>query len=268
MKIENVSLMDATSVPEPLRVQSDRPMAITVEAVSKHYGAVTALNDVSLQIQQGHTVALIGPNGAGKSTLVEILVGLKKPDSGTVNVLGNDVVRNPRANAERIGVQFQDSRLFDQLSVRDYLQLFKSFYAHCVDQDQLVAQLGLQASLDKRVKSLSGGYKQRLALALALINDPAMVFLDEPATGLDPIVRRQFWDLILQLKSDKKTILFSTHYMEEAKVLADYLIMISHGRIIAQGTQAQIISQAGSDCASLDDAYKFHAQAAERGASC
>lgn len=157
--------------------------------------------------------------------------------------------------------------MFGRLTVSDYLKLFSSFYSQGIDLTELCKRLGLHDHLDKKVQALSGGYRQRLALALALVNDPELVVLDEPTTGLDPIVRRELWDLIRNLKASNKTVLFSTHYMEEAETLADRLVMIAHGRVIAEGTVKQLLEMAGV-CISLDDAYRFFAQKPEQEELC
>jgi ABC-2 type transport system ATP-binding protein len=249
-------------------LQAGAGWAIEVDAAIKTYGKgealVHALRGVSLKVATGQTMVLIGPNGAGKSTLVDLLVGLKKPDSGSVTVLGRDIVCDPRAHSERIGVQFQNTSLFARLTVADYFQFFGALYTRTVDPVELARRLGLQDQLHKKVHTLSGGYRQRLALALALINDPDLIFLDEPTTGLDPIVRREFLELIHALRKDGKTILLSTHYMEEAHALADRIVMISHGLIIAEGSAEGIIALAGPNCTNLDDAYAHFAKNAER----
>ena len=232
--------------------------AVEVRALFKSYDGKPALRGLDLRIDAGTTVALIGPNGAGKSSFVEILMGLRLPDSGQVHVLGHDVLKDPRGHLARIGVQLQDANLFKLLTVREYLHFFARLYPVHADLDQLAEEFALTDMLDKRVSKLSGGQKQRVALALALVNDPELVILDEPTTGLDPIARREFWALIRRQSRRGRTVLFTTHYMDEARKLADRVLMISAGRLVASGTADQLIERAGS--ATLDDAYAHFAQ--------
>lgn len=232
--------------------------AVEVRALFKSYDGKPALRGLDLRIDAGTTVALIGPNGAGKSSFVEILMGLRLPDSGQVQVLGHDVLKDPRGHLARIGVQLQDANLFKLLTVREYLHFFARLYPAHADLDQLAEEFALTDMLDKRVSKLSGGQKQRVALALALVNDPELVILDEPTTGLDPIARREFWALIRRQSRRGRTVLFTTHYMDEARELADRVLMISAGRLVAAGTPDQLIERAGS--ATLDDAYAHFAQ--------
>jgi ABC-2 type transport system ATP-binding protein len=232
-------------------------LVIEAHALMKSYGETKALAGVTLSVQRGRTVALIGPNGAGKSTLVEIFMGLRRPDSGTVRVLGIDIVRHPRAHVAQLGVQLQESRLFAKLRVREYLEFFADLYGRPLAIGAVAESLGLQTFLEKRIIDISGGQRQRVALALAIINDPTILILDEPTVGLDPITRREFWKLIRQLQGAGKTVLFTTHYMEEAQALATEILMISHGRIVAHGTSQEIVDAARchGEAASLDDAY-------------
>jgi ABC-2 type transport system ATP-binding protein len=239
-------------------------MAIDVRDLSKNYGDTRALRGLNVQITRGQTVALIGPNGAGKSSFVEIVMGLRRPDGGSVRVLGHDVVSDPRAHVHRIGVQLQESRLFAKVSAREYFKFFARLYPSHVDLAELAKDMALDTLMDKRVGQLSGGQRQRLALALALINDPDLLILDEPTVGLDPIVRREFWELIRRQRTAGKTVLFTTHYMDEAQALADTVLMISSGQLVAQGSAQQIIASAPMAAASLDDAYgHFARQAAQ-----
>lgn len=232
---------------------------IDVRGVTKSYGTTQALRGIDLRIERGQTIALIGPNGAGKSSLVEILMGLRQPDAGSVRVLGHDIVANPRAHVQRIGVQLQESRLFAKARVGDYLRFFAALFERSVDHAQLLKRMALDGMADKRIDALSGGQRQRVALALALINDPELVILDEPTVGLDPLVRREFWALIRELRSQHKTVLFTTHYMDEAQSLADHVLMIAHGRLVAAGSPQQIIARSESPQGTLDDAYAYFA---------
>jgi ABC-2 type transport system ATP-binding protein len=236
-----------------------------IQDVFKKYGKTVALDGLSLQIPADRAIALIGPNGAGKTTFIEILLGLRQPDRGYVQVLGHDVVRNPQAHVDRLGIQLQDSKLFAKATPREYLKFFSQLYSRSLPIGDLARTLGIEASLDIQLGKLSGGQRQRVALGLALINDPDFVILDEPTVGLDPIARREFWDLITHLRKDGRTLLFSTHYMEEAEALADEIIMISHGRLIANGTTRDVIDRARPHgCTNLDEAYRHYAGVAAR----
>lgn len=236
-----------------------------LQDVSKTYGSKIALDGLSLQISANQAVALIGPNGAGKTTFIEILLGLRQPDRGSVQVLGYDVVMNPQAHVDRLGVQLQDSKLFARATAREYFRFFSQIYSRSLPIEDLAGMLGIEPFLDLQLVKLSGGQRQRVALGLALINDPDFVILDEPTVGLDPIARREFWDLITRLRLDGRTLLFSTHYMEEAEALADEIIMISHGRLVARGPTSEVIDRARPHgCKTLDDAYRHFAGAAAR----
>jgi ABC-2 type transport system ATP-binding protein len=238
---------------------------VDIRDVFKKYGKTIALDGLSLQIPANKSVALIGPNGAGKTTFIEILLGLRRPDRGYVQVLGHDVVSNPQGHVDRLGIQLQDSKLFAKATPREYFRFFSQLYSRSLPAESLARTLGIEAFLDRQLSRLSGGQRQRVALGLALINDPDFVILDEPTVGLDPIARREFWDLITQLRLDGRTLLFSTHYMEEAEALADEIIMISHGRLIASGTTAEVVDRARPHgCETLDDAYRYFAGVAAK----
>jgi ABC-2 type transport system ATP-binding protein len=214
---------------------------IRVTDLRKTYGQTRAVDGVSFEVRQGEVFGLLGPNGAGKTTTVEILEGLRAPDSGGVNVLGIDVARHPDALKERIGVSLQTAALYPKLTVVEVLNLFRSFYRRGRSTEELVTLLDLGEKRDTRTKELSGGQRQRLAVALALVNDPEVVFLDEPTTGMDPAARRSLWEIVRGLQSSGKTILLTTHYMEEAEVLCDRLAIMDHGRILEAGTVNQLI---------------------------
>ena len=184
---------------------------------------------------------LLGPNGAGKTTTVEILEGLRAPDSGTAVVLGLDVVRRAAALKERIGVSLQTAALYPKLTVAELLDLFRSFYDRGRATNDLIALLDLDEKRNTRTRDLSGGQRQRLSVALALVNDPEIVFLDEPTTGLDPAARRSLWDIVRSLRDERKTVLLTTHYMEEAEVLCDRLAIMDHGRILESGTVSELV---------------------------
>ena len=220
---------------------------IQAEHLQKKYGATIAVQDVSLQVQQGEIFGIIGPNGAGKTTTVEMLEGLRRADGGTVRVLGLDPQRDGDELRERIGIQLQSSELDDAIKVWEALDLFASFYRRTSAWKNLLAQWGLQEKRNASFKSLSGGQKQRLFIALALINDPEIVFLDELTTGLDPQARRETWEHVNRLRDAGKTVVLITHFMEEAEKLADRVALIDHGRVIALDTPQNLIHSIGTE---------------------
>jgi ABC-2 type transport system ATP-binding protein len=198
---------------------------------------------VTFQVNRGEIFGLLGPNGAGKTTTMEMLEGLHAPDSGELRVLGFDVRTDAARIKERIGVQLQTAALFPNLTVEELLTLFASFFARRTSVPKLVEQLDLGEKRSARTKNLSGGQRQRLSVALALVNDPELVFLDEPTTGLDPAARRGLWDLILELKSQGRSVLMTTHYLEEAEAICDRVAIMDHGRILDIGTSAELIGR-------------------------
>jgi ABC-2 type transport system ATP-binding protein len=222
---------------------------VSVRNLTKRYGGLTAVDGISFDIQQGEIFGLLGPNGAGKTTTLEILEGIRKADSGHVLVDGLDIRRNRRAAQARIGVQLQATTLFEDLTVRETLALFGSFYPRALSSDDLLAEVNLQEKARARPQELSGGQRQRLALALALVNDPDLIFLDEPTTGLDPQSRRLLWDTIERLRARGKTIVLTTHFMDEAQTLSDRIAIMDAGRIIAQDTPARLIANLGAAAA-------------------
>lgn len=217
---------------------------IEVKDLVKHYPGVKAVNGVSFAIQRGSCFGLLGPNGAGKTTTVEIMENVHQASSGEVRYKG--VVNNPDFRNEA-GIQFQSTVLQDYLTVREVLEQFSSFYPRHMDIDELIELCNLEEYVDRDNRKLSGGQRQRMLLAIALINDPEIVFLDEPTTGLDPQARRNFWDLINTVKARGKTVLLTTHYMEEAYVLCDEIAIMDHGRIIAQDTPDALLHQHFND---------------------
>ena len=217
--------------------------AIEVADLVKIYGPLRAVDGISFQVEPGQIFGMLGPNGAGKSTTIEIIEGLREADSGRVEVLGIDARKHPRRVKEQIGVALQSTAFFKQLSVKQLLRLFGSFYKRSLPVDQLVAAVNLEEKADTPSGDLSGGQRQRLAIAVALVNDPAVIFLDEPTTGLDPQARRSLWEVISRLRGEGKTLLLTTHYLEEAEHLCDRLIVIDHGKIIASGTPAGLIAE-------------------------
>jgi ABC-2 type transport system ATP-binding protein len=218
--------------------------AIVVRDLRKSYDGVEALRGVSFEVNAGEVFGLLGPNGAGKTTTVEILEGYRRRDGGEVTVLGHDPASTPRVLRERIGVVLQHSELNPLLTVREVHQMFAGYYARPLGVDDVIELVGLAEKRNARVKTLSGGQKRRLDLGVALVGDPDLVFLDEPTTGFDPAARRSAWDLIRTLRSLGKTILLTTHYLDEAQQLADRVAVIHAGRIVSLGTPAALIGDA------------------------
>ena len=230
--------------------------ALRVANLRKAYGDVIAVNGLNLEVPAGQCFGLLGPNGAGKTTTIEICEGLTEPDSGVVEVLGRQWTKDADALRQRLGVQLQDTQLTDKLTVLETVRLFRSFYDQGPSPDEVIALVQLEEKRDARVIALSGGQKQRLALACALVGDPELLFLDEPTTGLDPQARRQLWDLIDTFRKAGKTILLTTHYMDEAERLCDDLAIMDQGRVIAQGTPRGLIESVGNGQAgTLEDVF-------------
>ena len=215
--------------------------AIAVRALRKSYGAHEALRGVSFEVEAGEVFGLLGPNGAGKTTTVEILEGYRTRDGGEVSVLGHDPSTAPSGLRERIGVVLQHADMSPVLTVREIHTQFAGYYAQPRDVDEVIELVGLEEKRDARVKTLSGGQKRRLDLGVALVGDPDLVFLDEPTTGFDPVARRSAWEMIRALRSLGKTILLTTHYLDEAQQLADRVAVIRGGEIVTLGTPAELI---------------------------
>lgn len=209
---------------------------IQVEGLYKSYGAVEAVRGLSFAVQEGEVFGLLGPNGAGKTSTVEILEGMRTPDRGTARVCGLDPERSGAEFKQKIGAVLQSTALPDKLKVKEAIELFANFYTNRANTDALLKRFQLEEKRDAFYSQLSGGQKQRLALAMALVNNPQVVFLDEPTAGLDPQVRREIYDIIEELKRDKKTVLITTHYIEEAERLCDRVAIVDQGRIIATGS--------------------------------
>ncbi len=214
---------------------------IEVDGLTKRYGDLLAVNNISFNVRSGEVFAFLGPNGAGKTTTVEIIETIRRPTSGRVSVLGMDVTRNKPDIVPRIGVLPQGFSSFDRITVRESIQYYsRLFSCKRTDIDRLIELVNLEDKTNEQYKNLSGGLRQRLGIAIAVVNDPEVVFLDEPTTGLDPRARREVWEVLIGLKNEGKTVFLTTHYMEEAELLADMIAIISKGRIIAMGSPAQL----------------------------
>ena len=216
---------------------------IAVDDVRKAYDDVQAVDGVSFRVAKGEIFGLLGPNGAGKTTTMEMIEGLHSPDSGEIHVLGMDVRHSATAIKSRVGVQLQTAALYPQLTVTELLELFGSFFGRRPATERLLNDLELTEKRNARTKTLSGGQQQRLSVALALVNDPEVVFLDEPTTGLDPAARQGLWTVIRRMQSEGRTILMTTHYMEEAEALCDRLAIMDHGKILDSGTVDELIGR-------------------------
>lgn len=219
---------------------------IELDNMKKKYGLITAVDGISFHVNEGEIFGVIGPNGAGKTTTIEIIEGLRTADSGTIKVLGLDVRAHMQQIKEQTGVLLQSTSIPERAKVKEILRLFSSFYAKSLDIHDVSKFFGLEEKHNVIFKSLSGGWKQRVSLALALINDPKIVFLDEPSMGLDPNARREMWDLILRLRDEGRTIMVTTHYMEEAESLCDRVAVIDRGQLIALDTPRKLITQIDS----------------------
>jgi ABC-2 type transport system ATP-binding protein len=225
---------------------TDRGPAVRVDSLVRTYphpdgGTFDAVAGLSFEVEQGEVFAVLGPNGAGKTTTLEIIEGLNLPSSGRAEVLGLDVVTHRESIKQRIGVQLQASSYFELLTLREILVLFGSFYATRRDPGELLEAVGLAEKRNARVGQLSGGQAQRFSIVAALVNDPEVVFLDEPTTGLDPQSRRNLWELIRQVNLEGRTVVLTTHYMEEAETLADRVAIVDHGRLVALDTPARLV---------------------------
>ncbi len=221
--------------------------ALAVRGLHKRYGDVVAVDGLDLEVLHGECFGLLGPNGAGKTTTIEICEGLLAPDAGEVEVLGRRWSSHERELRNLLGIQLQETQLADKLTVRETVRLFRSFYHRGRDPADVITLVQLGEKAGSRVGTLSGGQKQRLALACALVGDPQLLFLDEPTTGLDPQARRQLWDLIGDLRAGGRTIVLTTHYMEEAERLCDRVAIVDHGRAIALGTPRELVQSLGAE---------------------
>jgi ABC-2 type transport system ATP-binding protein len=215
--------------------------AIEVEKMTKSYGDLLAVNDISFTVRKGEVFAFLGPNGAGKTTTVEVIETIRTPTSGKVTLLGMDVTKKKHEIVPRIGVLPQGFNSFDRITVRETIQYYSRLFSMKTDIDGLIELVNLRDKTKEQYKNLSGGLKQRLGIAIALVNDPDVVFLDEPTTGLDPRARREVWEVLIGLKEKGKTVFLTTHYMEEAELLADTVAIISKGKVIAMGSPGELI---------------------------
>lgn len=219
--------------------------AIEVNSLVKKYCNLTAVDSISFNVKKGEIFAFLGPNGAGKTTTVEILECIRKPTSGKAVVLGFDILKDEEEIKKRIGVLPQDFNTFARLTVKENIEYFAGMFGSSVDADSLIKLVDLEDKRNEQYRKLSGGLKQRLGVAIALVNDPEILFLDEPTAGLDPKARHEVWDAILGLKQKGKTIFLTTHYMEEAEILADTVTIIHKGKIVADGTPQKLIERHG-----------------------
>jgi len=226
---------------------SSREAALRVRSLRKTYKDVVAVDGLDLEVFRGECFGLLGPNGAGKTTTVEVCEGLTVPDSGEVEVLGMRWATDAATLRQRLGIQLQDTQLSEKLTVFETIRLFRSFFERGPAPDEVIALMQLEEKRKARVGSLSGGQKQRLALACALVGDPDFLFLDEPTTGLDPQARRQLWELIDRFKLEGRTILLTTHYMDEAERLCDRVAIVDHGKQIALGTPRELVASIGAE---------------------
>ena len=218
---------------------------IEVKTLVKKYGDLTAVNGISFEVHPGEVFSILGPNGAGKTTTVEIMECLRQPTSGSVTVLGHDISHQQKDIKKRIGVLPQDFHSYDLLTVKESIDYFAGLYDKNLPTDDLIKAVNLEEKRNEMFKNLSGGLKQRVGVAISMVNDPDIIFLDEPTTGLDPKARREVWDVIRNLKSRNKTVILTTHYMEEAEVLSDRVAIMNSGKFIAFGTPKTIIEEFG-----------------------
>jgi len=221
--------------------------SLRIQGLKKSFGDVRAVDGIDLEVKPGECFGLLGPNGAGKTTTIEICEGLTTPDAGTVELLGRNWREHAGELRQLIGIQLQETQFPDKITVEEMLRLFRSFYRRGIDLDEAIGLAQLEEKRQARVGGLSGGQKQRLAMATALVGDPELLFLDEPTTGLDPQARRHLWDLVERLKQAGRTIILTTHYMDEAEQLCDRVAIMDHGRVIALGTPKELIATVGGE---------------------
>jgi ABC-2 type transport system ATP-binding protein len=231
----------------PATKEQSNSFALILHDLRKSFGDVIAVNGLNLEVKRGECFGLLGPNGAGKTTTIEICEGLTSPDSGTVQMLGLSWSENADELRQRIGIQLQETQFPEKLTVEETISLFRSFFRRGIGVEDSIRMTQLEEKQKSRVGGLSGGQKQRLAMACALVGDPELLFLDEPTTGLDPQARRNLWDLVDQLRVAGRTIILTTHYMDEAERLCDRVAVMDHGRVIALGTPGELIASVGGE---------------------
>lgn len=222
-------------------------LTLDVRGLVKRYGTVVAVDGLDLAVHSGECFGLLGPNGAGKTTTIEICEGLLAPDAGVVRILGMEWKKDERALRQRLGIQLQEAQFAEKVTVLETIRLFRSFYDSGHSVDEVLGLVQLEEKASARVGTLSGGQKQRLSVACALVGDPDLVFLDEPTTGLDPQSRRQLWDLVDRMRQTGRTILLTTHYMDEAERLCDRVAIVDHGKVIALGSPRELIRSLGAE---------------------
>jgi len=227
---------------------SSKNAAIEVTNLTKIYGDLIAVNNISFRVQMGKIFAFLGPNGAGKTTTVEMMESIRQPTSGNIKILGKDIKTSFNEVKEKIGILPQEFHSFEKLTVEETLVFFSKLYKKTADINSIIDAMDLNDERKKYYKDLSGGLKQRVGVAISLVNDPDIVFLDEPTTGLDPKARREVWEVIAGLRNRGKTVFLTTHYMEEAEYLADHISIIHKGKIIAEGTLNELINKHGEEC--------------------
>lgn len=239
-------MISQTSIMTQHAQVSSNEVMVDVHNLVKRYGQKTVVDNVSFSVRQGEIFGVLGPNGAGKTTTLEMIEGIRKPDAGTAVLAGHDIRKEKRAVQNLIGVQLQATTLFSELTLLETLQFFRSLYTQGLEPKQLLRDVALEEKASAHPQDLSGGQRQRLALALALVNDPQVLFLDEPTAALDPQSRRMLWDIVLQLRENGKTILLTTHHMDEAQLLCDRIAIMDNGQIIALDTAAGLIHRLGA----------------------
>lgn len=237
----------------------DKQMVIQVSSISRSYGAKKAVNKVSMQVKEGEIFGIIGTNGAGKTTLLEMLMGIRMPDNGNIKILGLDALMEVERLKEYIGIHLQSTSLVDKMTVREALELFQAFYNRKNDLESIIDQLGLRPYADKMIKRLSGGWRQRAALAIALVNDPKIIFLDEPTTGLDPLTKKEYWMLLRQLRQQGKTIVVASHDMDEIQRNCNQVGVMRNGELVICDQPTKLISELPGGGMTMEAVYMYYA---------
>ncbi|MGM0882120.1 MAG: ABC transporter ATP-binding protein [Bacillota bacterium] len=237
----------------------EKQTVIQVSSISKYYGANTAVDHVSFQVKQGEIFGIMGTNGAGKTTLLEMLMGLRMPDTGSIEVLGFDALQEAERLKEEIGIHLQSTSLVDKMNVREALEVFQAFYKRKNDLNRIIEQFGLGPYSDKLIKRLSGGWRQRTALAIALVNDPKIIFLDEPTTGLDPQAKKDYWSLLVDLRKQGKTIVVASHDMEELQRNCNRVGVMRKGEFIICDNPSRLISELPGGGLTMEAVYMYYA---------